>query len=420
MQTSVQVKVFPASNGESILIKCIGNKSTNILVDCGYISTYKTIKKELHNLKDNNEKIDLMVLTHVDNDHINGARTIFEDYLKNQVCEISEIWYNDFFSIYDIEGRSNEKCIEEEFELLKKIVKQKYPNDPNLFGESVVGFKAANTLVDYLQNEKICNKINKSRPGGIFIENKDDIKSIWINDEVEIILLGPTKEILVQLLEEWRNYLKETGFKKEVVKSKEIAKAFELFYVNKMGTEYLQKAGEKKCSVKTELEELLEFNESDNKLENRSSIAFILKFYNKCMLFLGDSSPLDYDDILEKIAQTVPENKLRFDLVKVSHHGSKYNISKKFFDIATSDKYIISTNGYIHNHPDLESILKIICNQKEDKLIKFNYKHDKLNNFIKKNKLDQIHNFKIKYENSSLLGIKVMETEIKDKGEKNE
>ena len=37
MESNVEVKVFPASNGESILIKLYGEKNTNILIDCGYI-----------------------------------------------------------------------------------------------------------------------------------------------------------------------------------------------------------------------------------------------------------------------------------------------------------------------------------------------------------------------------------------------
>lgn len=424
MEKSIQVKSFPASNGESFLIKCVGEKTTNILIDCGYKSTYKVIEEELHNLKNNNEKIDLMVFTHIDNDHINGARSILEDYINNKICEISEIWYNDFFSIYDIEGCSDENCIQKEFKLLRKIIEQRYPNDPNFFKEEVVGYKSANTLVDCLQNEKIHNIINKSRKPCIFVENKNIIeKSIWINDEVEIILLGPTKEVLIQLLEDWKEHLKNKGFKEEVVKSKDIAKAFELFYVNKIEELNLDKNIEKQCSGRTKLEELLEFNESDPKLENRSSISFILRFYDKCLLFLGDSSPVDYEDVLEKMAQATPDNKLEFDLVKVSHHGSKFNTSNKFFDLVTSDKYIISTNGVgAHNHPDIEAILKIICNQKEDKLIKFNYKPDKIINFINKNKLDETYNFKLEYENSSLLGVNVMNTVIKDKikGESNE
>ncbi|ADL52136.1 MBL fold metallo-hydrolase [Clostridium cellulovorans] len=426
MKIFIQVKVFPASNGECILIKFIGKRVTNILIDCGYVSTYKIIKEELHKLKENNEKLDLVVLTHIDNDHINGARCIFADYINDRICEISEVWYNDYFSIYDIENNNNsiEEC-EEEFKILQTIIKQKYPNDPNQNEENFVGYKTANILVDYLQNEKIYKKLNKSFTNGVFIENKHEIKSKRINDEVELIILGPKKEILQQLVYEWRSYLKKKGFNKEIVKSKEIAKAFELFYVNKVEKMNIQTVKEKQCSVATKLEELLEFNECDTGLENRSSISFILKFYDKSMLFLGDSSPIDYDEVLEKIGQDMKDEKLKFDLVKVSHHGSKYNISKKFFDIVTSDRYIISTNGYGHHHPDFESIYKIICMQKENKLIKFNYKQKRLMNFVEKNKLDETNNFKIEYENESLKGKKIMEIDITDeviesKGERNE
>ncbi|MEZ5082471.1 MAG: hypothetical protein R2750_03330 [Bacteroidales bacterium] len=43
-------------------------------------------------------------------------------------------------------------------------------------------------------------------------------------------------------------------------------------------------------------------------------------------------------------------------MAKVSHHGSKSNISKKLLDLLDAKHYLISTNGDRHNHPDPEAI----------------------------------------------------------------
>lgn len=45
---SIILNIFPALNGDSILVSYGLNEKKHILIDCGYITTYNTfIKKEL-------------------------------------------------------------------------------------------------------------------------------------------------------------------------------------------------------------------------------------------------------------------------------------------------------------------------------------------------------------------------------------
>lgn len=45
---SITLTVFPALNGDSLLISYGANKKKHILVDCGYVTTYKSyIKKRI-------------------------------------------------------------------------------------------------------------------------------------------------------------------------------------------------------------------------------------------------------------------------------------------------------------------------------------------------------------------------------------
>lgn len=408
----IEIKVYPASNGESILIKCKGKNKTNILVDCGYVSTYNNyIRNDLIELKKHNEKIDLLILTHIDNDHINGARNLISDYISNEICEISEIWYNDYFSIYNIESNNEEIC-KTEFNLFKLLKDDTYPFDPNEIGEKSISFKSANILVDYLEKDIIKKRLNKSFENAVFVDDKSKVKKVIRNNEVEIIVLGPTKEILLELLNDWRNYLISIGFKKEIAKSDEIAKAFELFYVNKMEESQEENCFDKECSVNStndELREYLDFDIKDKKVENRSSIAFILKFYDKHLLFLGDSSPIDYEEALSFVLKN---KKVNFELVKVAHHGSKYNTSKKLFEMIKSKRYVISTNSSVFNHPDLETISKIAIRQEEEKEFYFNYRIPKVEEFFKTYNL-QNDKCRVSYGNDSLLGENIQLIEIK-------
>jgi len=51
---------------------------------------------------------------------------------------------------------------------------------------------------------------------------------------------------------------------------------------------------------------------------------------------------------------------IEFDIIKVSHHGSITNTSKELLEIIDSRNYIISSDGSKFDHPDIETIAKII------------------------------------------------------------
>lgn len=399
MDSKIVVKAFPASNGESFLIKCIGENVTNILVDCGFISTAKEIENELNSLRENEEKLDLIILTHIDNDHINGARHLLESYLSNHQFDLGEIWHNDYFKMLKLEECGMIDLIEENIEILKRIYQKKYPKEPNIFFEKDVGYKSANLLTEILAKEPIAQKLNKSFDfNAVFTENNSNIKIVEFNSEVTITILGPTKKILKDLLNEWNNYLKNKGFQGEITDNINIAKAFEMHYVNCRNE--IRKIKESNCSSKIEIEQLLNFHDYDTDLVNRSSISFILDFYDMRLLFMGDSSPLDYEETIKCFNKTLSCNKSNFDLIKVPHHGSKKNWSTEIMNLVYASDYLISTNSTIHRHPDLESIIKIICCQKEHKCLHFNYKPRKIISFLEKYNLKRNNDYLIKYKNS--------------------
>lgn len=405
MENKIIIKAFPASNGESFLIKCIGEKVTNILIDCGYKSTYESIEKELKSIKSSNESINLLILTHIDNDHISGAREILKMYIDDGI-DINEIWYNDYFNIYDLMGRQSVEEIRENGEIITNIIKQKYPPDPQRVEEKDIGYKDANLLVEYTSLEKVKKIINTSLDTrAVYLEN--DIKCINLNEAVEIFILGPEKENLIALLNGWETYLKEKGYEGEVTDNINIAKAFEIFYINKSKENKVQN------------DKLIKGIPTKD-IINRSSIALIVKFGEKQMLFLGDANPIDYERRLKEFNTNNKKEKTKFDLVKISHHGSVNNTTEKLFDLVTSPRYLIATNGWQHGHPDIETIETIIKNQKEHKTLFFNYKTVKINPLIKSDKLQTDKNFKIRVKNMAAAGKEILEIIIEESSDKNE
>jgi beta-lactamase superfamily II metal-dependent hydrolase len=68
--------------GDAILIRYKGDSKNyvNILMDGGYVKTYqRVLKPHLEKIRDRNEKIDLLILTHYDSDHIGGILAFIRD-----------------------------------------------------------------------------------------------------------------------------------------------------------------------------------------------------------------------------------------------------------------------------------------------------------------------------------------------------
>lgn len=110
---------------------------------------------------------------------------------------------------------------------------------------------------------------------------------------------------------------------------------------------------------------------SSSDIVNSSSISFVLSYQGKRALFLSDSLP---DHINESLGA-----KQKFNVVKVSHHGSKHNTSMALLEKVDCNNFIISTNGpSSYGHPHAETIVRIIracvSNGYKECNIYFNYK----------------------------------------------
>lgn len=69
----LKIKLLPAGYGDCILISIDSVENVNILIDGGLSETYdKYLKKEVAHILALNQKLNLVISTHMDNDHISG------------------------------------------------------------------------------------------------------------------------------------------------------------------------------------------------------------------------------------------------------------------------------------------------------------------------------------------------------------
>ncbi len=349
------ITFLPVNNGDAIFISL---NNFNILIDGGFSSTYKTLKKHLTN--NQIETINLTIPTHSDTDHIGGIVSL----IKNNDFKVEEIWFNSYdklSQLFNNGGKDTSK-------------------DISIGNESdEVSYARAKKLSELLdEQEKEYQEIYRER-----FENSSH--SIG---ELEFTFLSPSKDELFNLYENWsiedeKSTRKESSFTVQDIETIE-------GYAGQVG----------KCKP-------------DDSLQNGSSIAFVLKYKEKKFLFLGDAHIDVIVESLKSLGFNDTDNKLHVDFVKLSHHGSSANICQEFLDIVETNKYIISTNGKSHNHPDMETLCLIIVDAKaKDKEIEliFNYpeyvyKKDKK---ILKDELNQkYYGYSLKFSESSSKGYSI-------------
>lgn len=93
----MKLKILQVLNGDAITINFLGNdgKYHNIFIDGGFAVTYaRTIKREAQEILNNGQKIDLFVITHIDQDHIGGAIKFIRDYKTQDKDIVSQYWFN--------------------------------------------------------------------------------------------------------------------------------------------------------------------------------------------------------------------------------------------------------------------------------------------------------------------------------------
>lgn len=102
-----KIKLYPAQNGDAILIYNSSDDPLAILIDGGYASTYQHhISRDLKKLSEQGHSLDLVIATHIDADHISGLLRFMKDNGSSErpkIIEVKEVWHNSLRSISESE-----------------------------------------------------------------------------------------------------------------------------------------------------------------------------------------------------------------------------------------------------------------------------------------------------------------------------
>jgi len=363
----IEIHSFEAGKGDAFLLS-FGkdeSKQKHIVIDMGFGTTYNThIKSELKNLK--RKVIDLLVITHIDADHINGAlKFIQENGKSHEIIQVNEVWHNSYKHL-QFSKEKQPTISDEEISYLKSIINSNIPKEKVTGYSDISSYWNGSSFARYLYEYKY-NWNTKFNEKAVLVTDNPITTKI---EDINIILLSPNQDKLNDLAEDWLDELEDKKYNFNISDEDIFDDAFEFFnmYNKTFDSNYSFISG----SDNLNFEELAKVESKDSSYTNGSSIAFIIEYNKKKLLFLGDA----HEDIIYENLKNYEKrgNDLNFDLVKLSHHGSNENISNRLLSIIESKRFLISTEGIYYKHPHIEAISKIVIKKTSyTKKIIFNY-----------------------------------------------
>jgi beta-lactamase superfamily II metal-dependent hydrolase len=291
-----------------------------VLVDGGPSSIYDLhLRHALEEQRERGGKLSLMVLTHIDDDHIAGLLKLMIELRHQRMAGLAEtigieqIWHNTFSQVAGDE-------VEHRFATLARQASGTRGLSP-LPEETSRSVRQGDELTQHAVALRIPINAAFGPYAPITVEKAQQPPRF---DNLTLHVLGPNQKMLEKLRKAWLKWLREQ---------------------------------EKRLQAGTR--GLVEMVDIDQSVPNLSSIMLLAEADGKTILMTGDGTS---DQVLQGLQQANlldADGRLHVDILKLPHHGSQRNVKKCFLARITADHYIISANGRHHN-PDFTTLRWIV------------------------------------------------------------
>lgn len=343
------IKTFESGAGDCIFLvmkdKNDGS-SFHIMIDCNVLTD--EIKTYIHD--ELNKHIDLLIVTHIDRDHANGITKLLRnpDFADMQ---IGRILFNGFQPQTEHPQTLNIQTV-----IKMQAVAELLPPTVDELFQKTNGMDAA-CLISELSKHPQWKAVWRQTPilAGEMIPLGNNEK--W----GRLRVLSPTQDAMDNLLYDVKlEYAKRLGIAPPCEDFLDQDKYYELmlrlaelskrpYMTRKTSAEVITKEMINK-KAKNDAEEAAVTN------ANRASLAFCWEGGEemKRILLMGDAVSSQVVNVLNDIG----DDRIWFEAVKVSHHGSKHNTSIELNAKVDSAHYFF-TGGKDNEGPDIETIAKI-------------------------------------------------------------
>ncbi|MFK7973217.1 MAG: ComEC/Rec2 family competence protein [Bacteroidia bacterium] len=347
------VYALPADYGDSILVQFVGNDERNhyIWVDGGLGRSYEQHGKAiLSAIAKQEEHVDLMVVSHVDQDHIGGILAMASDPEAPHDF-IEQYWFN-----------------------ASRNLAQHFDTRHHPDREVPLPRVGLRSIDQGMKLESFLQKQGRWHTKPVMGFRYDHLHGL------DVLVLGPTEAALEALAHRWEDEMNEDSQERSISFDK------------------------KKPHIKLEELAALPFKEDQSKA-NASSIVLALEYEGYRVLLPGDAHPSDLERSILALGYS-KQRPMVLDAFKLSHHGSKKSLSPSLLDIIDCRHYIVSTDASRYGLPNREALARVVMhprNHKRGTHIHFNYDNEILRGLFSEEEL-KTHNIELHFPTNPQLG----------------
>jgi len=270
------INIRTDSNADAIALRYSLNEEITIhVIDAGYEKNALDLVDHIKKYYNNPKKIDHLVLTHPDQDHISGMIKIIENF------EIGTLWMN-----------------------------RPWLHSEELF-QYAEHYKNIDNFEKRLRKDySLLNNLEK-----VALDNKIEIKDVFLGCQIgEFIVLSPSKEFyLDMLIKSNKNKELKDNFAFESVSNFWESSKRVINYISSCWGEEI-------------------FPDEDTAIENETSVIQYMNFEDtKEILLTGDAGKLALQQVINLNLDIFPFNKYN-SLFQIPHHGSRRNLSSEILD----------------------------------------------------------------------------------------
>jgi len=265
--------------------------------------------------------IEMLMVSHIDDDHINGvlelSKFVKEEQNNAQPFEVGTLWLNAFD---DLIGNDAKELASGLAGAPARVAQVGGPAS-NWKGKSQAVVASVGQGRDLRNNARGLNWKPNVDFNGFVMAPAAGGRTVKFG-ELTLTVICPLRPQLEALQKEWSNKLKAMKV------------------------------------AQTEAEVASIAGSIDSSVYNLSSIVCLAELGGKRMLLTGDGLGTNIIDGLRAADLLDAEGKIKVDVLKLPHHGSDRNTKPPFFETVQADHYVVSGDGQYHN-PEPETFRRI-------------------------------------------------------------
>ncbi|MEO6446400.1 MAG: MBL fold metallo-hydrolase [Gemmatimonadaceae bacterium] len=321
------IDILPAGRGDCLWIE-YGNarQPHRVLIDGGIASTHKAIRARIEALPVHQRRFDLLLISHIDLDHIAGILKLVAD--PPDGLHFDNVLFNGWEQL---------------------VSADEMPDGGGLLGAKL-GERVSERLRQraYPWNEGFEDRV-------VCIRGDDGaLPTVRLSGGMTLTLLSPTVERLRRLRPVWEKEIRKAGLEPGNAGAT-------LEGIGHPDEEEEDRPGLLGApSLDVDALASTPFKD-DTSAANGSSIAVMAAYRGKRCAFLGDAYASDIAASIARMAEAEDGgNTLEIDAMKLSHHGGRKNTDSTMLQRVRCRKYLVSTDGTIYDHPHGESLARVL------------------------------------------------------------